>query len=234
MIRVEYQGTLGNQLWQYSVGRIMAEDLGLRFKCPPIPGFPRTRDEVSGRTMFWPRMKLSGHCLPEQMRPSRITMKGYFQRFEHIRERAEVMEWCRTSHRTRLKSAENDLVLSIRRGWNGWPTELCPDVEYYQSLLAELDFAKLWVCTDSPDDPFFSFLPTLGIDYEVVRGSALDQFAFIQESSRVVMAPSTFTFWATYAGNAKEVYWPKIPGLESTADRQDWYPVGDPRFKEVP
>jgi hypothetical protein len=36
---VTYQGGLGNQLWQYAVGRILSRKLGLMFVSEGIPGF---------------------------------------------------------------------------------------------------------------------------------------------------------------------------------------------------
>jgi len=48
MIKVNYDGNLGNNLFQYCFGRILAEELGYQLVANSIPGFPRTFDEISG------------------------------------------------------------------------------------------------------------------------------------------------------------------------------------------
>ena len=48
MIEVRYQGRLGNHLFQYCFGRILAEKMGYKLKADPIPGFPATSVPVEG------------------------------------------------------------------------------------------------------------------------------------------------------------------------------------------
>ena len=48
MVRVDYIGTLGNKLWQYCVGRILAEKYGLKLQTKAIDGFENTKQEVNG------------------------------------------------------------------------------------------------------------------------------------------------------------------------------------------
>ena len=51
MINVTKLGTLGNNMWQYSVSRVIAEKNNLQLNCYSIPGFPRTEDVVSAILM---------------------------------------------------------------------------------------------------------------------------------------------------------------------------------------
>lgn len=48
MVQVRWHGRLGNQLFQYAIGRIIAEMLGYQLNSPPLSGFPATKDRVSG------------------------------------------------------------------------------------------------------------------------------------------------------------------------------------------
>ena len=48
MVEVKYIGRLGNNLFQYCLGRIIAEGLGYKLKVDPIPGFPNTNKPVEG------------------------------------------------------------------------------------------------------------------------------------------------------------------------------------------
>ena len=49
MIDVKYNGGLGNNLFQYCFGRILAERLGYALAAPPIPGFAGTYDTSMAR-----------------------------------------------------------------------------------------------------------------------------------------------------------------------------------------
>lgn len=41
MIEVRYRNRLGNNLFQYALGRILAEEKGYALKAAPIAGFPQ-------------------------------------------------------------------------------------------------------------------------------------------------------------------------------------------------
>ena len=48
MVEVKYCGQIGNQLFQYCLGRIIAERLGFELFATAIPGFPGTFEKVLG------------------------------------------------------------------------------------------------------------------------------------------------------------------------------------------
>ena len=47
MINVKYVGRLGNNMFQYSLGRILAESMGMRLNSAPIPEFSKTFEPVN-------------------------------------------------------------------------------------------------------------------------------------------------------------------------------------------
>jgi len=49
MVEVVYLGNLGNNLFQYCFGRILAEKFGYQLKSDPIAGFPHTKEIVQGK-----------------------------------------------------------------------------------------------------------------------------------------------------------------------------------------
>lgn len=234
VIRLNYQGSLGNKLWQYAVARTIAEREGRKLVAKPIEGFPRTFEKVSGKSNFFQSYshKLSGHLLPESLPASTVSLEGYFQRVEYLKD-SEAKSWCRTDHVASKLPDENDLVVPIRRGWNGYPIELCPSIDFYTNLIGSLNLTRTWILTDSPDDPWLEPLLAQGLPIHLVRGNPLEQFSFIQSANRVIMAPSTFAWWASYAGDASTIYWPLIPGLAPVPGGFDWFPTWDNRFVEV-
>ena len=77
MINVTKLGTLGNNMWQYSVSRVIAEKNNLQLNCYSIPGFPRTEDVVSGNSYGSPLVNIEGHFFDKELSfaNSRVEMK---------------------------------------------------------------------------------------------------------------------------------------------------------------
>lgn len=234
MIKVHYSGGLGNNLWQYSASRLFASSNGLAMKAKPIEFFHNASPTIEGKKEYFRRELVTGHFLPDFVPGKRYIFKGTFERFEYfIGREDEVKRWCTPHRTTGFRPDPSDLVISIRRGWNNWPADThCPNVEFYANLLASFKFRKLWVCTDSPDDPYFIELGKY-VDFEIYRGNVLEQFNFIMDAKRYLMAPSTFSFWASWVGAAEEIYWPRIHALNFEGTKHNWRPTTDPRVVDV-
>jgi len=224
MITLTFQGGLGNQLWQYAAGRILSRKLGLLFLSEGISGFKDCPKIIVGRVKMKEKVTLQGHYLPPELQPQRIHLNGYFERYEYISDFMEdVKKWYQPNvEKVRVES--NALTVSIRRGSNNWPVELCPKKEYYVQKIAELGFKKHYICTDSPDDEFIQDLSSEFSNCTVVRSDALSQFSFIQNSKNVFIAPSTFSWWGAMTGTAEHVFWPQIPALNFLNTDFDWFP----------
>ena len=48
MISVNYTGRMGNNMFQYCIGRIMAEKMGYALSAKPISGFDGTLEKIDG------------------------------------------------------------------------------------------------------------------------------------------------------------------------------------------
>ena len=64
MVEVRYQNRLGNRLFQYCIGRILAEGLGYAPAAGPVEGFPGTAAMVGGWRYERPAYLYRGHRLP--------------------------------------------------------------------------------------------------------------------------------------------------------------------------
>jgi hypothetical protein len=99
MVDVRYRERLGNNLFQYCMGRILAEGLGFALQAEPIAGFPNTQQCVEGARYEMPEQVLSGHCIDlrgilADRSPRRIVLNGWFQRSEYYRlHRERIREW---------------------------------------------------------------------------------------------------------------------------------------------
>lgn len=228
MIEVIYNGNLGNNLFQYCFGRILAETLGYRLSVPPIPGFPRTYDTVDGHdysdrpvvTLRGQRPDLS-FLEDSSGLQYRFLLTGYFQRYEYYRPHAaRIREWLRTEDKVEADIGKNDVVLSIRRGRDYIPQYGLP-LSYYENALSLLKYEAVHICTNEPGDPFIRYLTRkygalvrpgsfqggrLRPDY---LAGALDNLIFIGKFNKIVISNSSFAWWAAYLSRAEEIIYPR-------------------------
>lgn len=215
MIRVIYDGNLGNRLFQYCFGRILAEKMGYRLAAAPIDGIPGTRNVVDGKTyrsdcpliLRGQRPDLSFLDGPDPRRE--IVLTGYFQRYEYYAARAQdVRRWLRmdpTPCRSPIR--DRDVAVGIRRGRDYIPRHGIP-VSYFEQALARLDHDRVHICTDVPKDPLVQYVKKRHDAIIRVPG-ALDNLAFIKRFKKIVISNSTFLWWAAFLSDAEEIVFPQ-------------------------
>lgn len=234
MITLKLQGGLGNQLFQYCSARILAENSNLFFYAPRIDGFKQIKSFHQGKIIPGRLQKLTGHSLPDLV-DRRTHLEGYFQRIESLdAQKDKVVKWLQLENLVpNHESDERDITLSIRRGSSGWPIELCPTIEYYLDLLRNFDFRNLWITTDSPNDEYFVPLLREFPSARIVNLDSLGQFKFIQNSKRIIVAPSTFSVIAAWSSKAGKIYWPRIEALNFDHTDHNWFSQIDYRNEYV-
>ncbi len=217
MIQVRYKGRLGNQLFQYCFGRILAEQLGYRLDAEPVEGFSGTCEKVSGTEYDESNpLIFSGVEYPdiEQLlreRPNRrIIINAYLQRYAYYAHHLEkIRKWLRLTNYDRrdFSAGPDSLTIHIRLGdylkchWT-----LAP--EYYIQQIETIPHQSLVIVTDSPDstflDQFTQYQP------RIVHGAILADFKWLLNAQRLVLSQSTFGWWAALLSDA-EVWMPE-PG----------------------
>ena len=235
MVKVSYLGGLGNNLWQYSAGRLLAERESMAFEAPIIADLPGLETSVSGKKYYLHKKVIAGHYIPQDCSRSRIIIKSGLERYENIAgNQSKIKAWIKIPVRETPFLNKNDLVISIRRGWNNYPAdENCPPIEFYAALLEKFEYERLYICTDSPEDVYFDGFKKLVRRYEFFKGDRITQLNLLLKAPRLIMAPSTFSFWGGYLGNSEKVYWPRIPALNFLGKNHDWFPYDDKRHEWI-
>lgn len=257
MIQVIYNGGLGNMLFQYCFGRILAQTLGYRLDAKPIRGFEGTRDIIDGKDFSGPvEVVLRGQRpdlkLVDQARNAnaKIVLTGYFQRYEYYEPYAnEVRKWLHVSDPILDKVGKNDVVISMRRGRDYIPRFGLP-LSYYEGALASTFYEDVHICTNEPDDPFVKyFVRKYGAKVRPggFRGGkitdsyfeeALDNFCFIKKFNKIIISNSSFAWWASYLSNAEEIFFPRpATGMWAPNDpisRNMALEVNEPRYRYLP
>lgn len=214
MIRVKYNGTLGNNMWQYAVGRLYAEKHGHKMIADPIEMFPNTTTiidgigEVGNLSIFREHLVEFDSCDGDRL------FDGFFQRYEYLKGNKEkIKTWFFQSPiSTKFIPSENDVVLTIRRGWNGYPVSLCPPIEFYLEVINQLSPDVVYLCTDTFDDPYFNALKDLE-NIVFCNVSKEEQFSLLTRATKIVISPSTYSWWGAYLSNATKIIYPWIGDL---------------------
>lgn len=226
MVTVVYDGGLGNWLFQYCFGRILAEELGYRLRAPGIPGMPGTFEEVDGADHSALEARVLRGQKPDLSflaagGPHNLLLTGYFQRYEYyLPHLARIRRWVAVEDTIPADVTPGDVVLSIRRGRDYIPRWGLP-LSYYATALSSLRYDRVFICTNEPDDPFVRHLAD---KYSAVvrAGSfqggkmlpdyvagALDNFIFIKKFDKIVLSNSSFPWWAAFVSDATEIVGPR-------------------------
>jgi len=211
MIEVKYHGRLGNRLFQYSFGRILAEDLGFRLKVEPIPGFPGTKLDVDGHDYSgpaYPAQYISGHqvnmsSILGNRSARRIVVSGFFQRYEYYKKYKDLIrkKWLIADGETDKGINPGDIVVYVRRGdyikrGFGLP------FSYYEKALQMTGFERVYLCTDDPNDPFMALFKKYSPIIHHTPDDPFEDFRFIMAFNKIVQSASSFSWWASFLSSA--------------------------------
>lgn len=227
MVEVRYRDRLGNNLFQYCLGRIIAEELGYKLHAAPLEGFSRTADVIEGENYSAPEQVLEGNRIDlaavlRGRSPRKITLNGWFQRHEYYSpHRERIQQWLTIDPIHDAPCDNADAVVNVRRtdyiglGW------ALPFAYYEEAIERALPKGgRVVIVTDDPHDPFFlrfsKWRPTF------FKGTPLQQMSFMSHAPRLVMSASTFSWWPAFLGCAETVVCP-LPtfGIWSASQQAD-------------
>ena len=247
MVYVRFQGTCGNQLWQYAVARIYAEQNGHQLSLDATGAFRNDLVHFENAVSLTAGHETNGFQTPSTiyfvdghshefipLLPNQDAIfHGFFQRYEYIaKHKKKIQAWFQVDRELPIELTESDLVLSIRRGWNGYPVDMCPPAEFYQEIIEKENPSRIILCTDTFDDPYFDFLQKYP-NVHLANYEMMTQFCLIKSAKKVVLSPSTFCWWAAWLGNADVIYYPWVGDLIPTKDGVSWFVDNEKRYTVV-
>lgn len=213
MVDVCYRDRLGNNLFQYCLGRILAEHFEYALRAGVLDGFSRTQEPVTGAEHSWPEQLLEGQRIDlegvlRNTHARKITLNGWFQRQEYFTpHRERIRSWLSMDAERIVRCADADVVVNVRRtdfiglGW------ALPFTWYEEAIEAALPCGgRVAIVTDDPSDPFFRHFQRWRPRF--FRGTPAEQMAYMAAAPRLVMSASTFSWWPAFLGNAETVVCP--------------------------
>ena len=232
MVIVKYVGRLGNNLFQYALGRILAEETKQGLQAPTIVGFQGTNDDVNlNMSSSDNYIKFNDHVLRINEQPVSVDqacsmgtsffLDGWFQRYEYYRDhKYKIKEWLHIED-IDVGQTPDDIIIHLRLG-DCILGDLAADpyvmpFDYYEKALNSTSFGKLYICSDPETlnhpmfedymEKFSKYSPTL------LGGNALEDFRAIKSFNKIIMSQSSFSWWAAFLSSASEVFSPvPMPG----------------------
>ena len=213
MVEVRYKARFGNNLFQYCLGRILAEELGFALQAVPIEGFPNTAQTVAGAVHEGPELVLTGQQIPladilADRSPRRIVLDGWFQHASYYRPyRDRIRHWLAMDRAIHVPDVKPDLVVNVRRTdyiQLGWALPFT----YYEEAVGRLLPAggDVWIVTDDAADPFFRQFRRWRPRF--FKGNPLEQMLFMTCAPRLVMSQSTFSWWPAFLSESQQTACP--------------------------
>lgn len=226
MVEVIYRNRLGNRLFQYCYGRIIAESLGWHLKCSPIPGFAGTSQPILGASHDGPMVACgddsaqSPDAVASDMTPRHLVIRGWFQCYAYYFAHASrIRRWLAPAPTSvRLPDVRpNDFLLHLRLGRDYESKRWILDPEFYQRALERVSGVdRVYVCYDKREmvsnairrrclEPFLDRGAIL-----FKSSSPMEDFSFARRFRRIAIAASTFCWWAAYLSDAEEIFFPSL------------------------
>jgi hypothetical protein len=203
----EYSGRTGNQLFQYCFSRILATELGLALRVPPITWFPEARP-IPGKVIERPEIFLddgdpmvSLRSLKDVViscRNKRVKVAGYFERADYyIPYRDRIREWVGFRPLPTIRQ----VAIHIRA--TDFPVEYRPGMAYYSQCLQLLPAIPKVIFTDEPNYPLVREL-----NLPISRKGDFEAFLEMASSECIVTCFSTYSWWAAFLSKTSMVTQP--------------------------
>lgn len=227
MVVVCRRGRLGNVLFQYTFGRIIASSNGMALR--------KNFDYGNLKELI----NLSGNSLPIQLRITDcdqnegqildieklkslgrgMVIDGFFQhRSYYENNRKLIKSWLFDQPVTK----QNTVGVHLRFGDYkeiGWTL---PE-SYYNSCILNSGLSNVLIFTDEPENPYVVKLLKEGA--KLSGGSEEEDLRSLASCQKIVMSRSSFSWWAGFLSNAEKIYFPR--------PNQGWWSLKDTPHKDL-
>ena len=219
-VEVRYKGRLGNCLFQYALGRLIAERLNYELIAEPLDEFELTKETVTGinysdsEVVFVANDIDTKGIYSGKYSGQRIILDGYFQVYDYFKDDLEkIRKWFDLSHVEPLFHAtEDDLVINWRQSdwlipnriWRTLPANLV------ERVILKRQWNKIYLVTESPDEEGPQRLRNKYKNLEIHHGAPLEDMRSVQSAHTLLISSSTFSWWGALLSDAEKIYFPDL------------------------
>jgi len=217
MINVSYIGRFGNNLFQYSLARIINYNNGFGIITSGL--YQDILPNIQGKEYYSPIDIYEGHQINFKHlcsnTPRQIRLQGFFQRYEYYKDyKDNIKLWLSNIPRkTNITPTPKDIVLHVRGG-DLWGKEgsvnehhvPCP-YKYYKKILDSSTYDKIYIITEHKNDIIANKIQD-NYNAIIVSNSVLEDFEFMRRSTTLVLSVSTLAWWAAWLSDATTIHFP--------------------------
>ena len=227
-------------MFQYCYGRIIAEKLKTSLFANQINGFVNTGNVCvdsnynCAGSFIVPKYGIHPNTIVNEHSNTNIAVYGWYQKYDFYRDYADVIKngWMFVEPLCGI--SQNDVVMHIRLGdYNklGWHLP----ISYYEDCLQNMQYVKLWICTDEPKHAMIEHFVNKW-NATIVSTDRISDLRFMMAFDKIVMSRSTYSWWAAFLSNASDICFPNPDvGFWSDSDQDHALFVNDQqRFRKVP
>jgi len=211
-------GRLGNKMFEYAFGRIVAEHFNYKFIFHPfvkeivenfnLPQF------LDGKDISYPNQDVNGiyeysYTLLDEIlantQERKITINGYFQKYVYVREHKEkIKQWFYLD--TNKFNFENSIGIHIRKGDQKNTIYDVPD-SYFIDILKSESFDNVYITSDAPQDDVIKTIQNEFKNVHIFQGDTFNTLQNFVCFKKLITTASSYSWWMGFLSNAK-VYMP--------------------------
>jgi hypothetical protein len=222
-----YRKNLGNKLFMYSIGRIIADLLNCNLILPKNPevrrelfhlGYQNEKFLMDGiynrKNIIGDKVTLDDGDLNhyktienflENNKDRPIEIIGYFTKYEYIKpHKKEIKNFY--SKYIRPKRNNNDIIIMLRDSRDDARFIIHDD--YYMNILENETFDRLYVSYDHSYKHNSLFKKIKEFNPIYLESGIQTLFSEITSFNKIVACQGTFSFWASFLSDAEKIYWP--------------------------
>ncbi|MCX2978821.1 hypothetical protein [Candidatus Marimicrobium litorale] len=243
MVHLQMNGFIADNLYQYVIARLIAEELGFQLEVSHSKGKggvnAQELDELLSHCTDAP-LSIVGDRYAEPVdyaahesntafdgfhldlaaifadkSPRRLEIRGYFQNYTLLRPyKARIRRWFDMPvFSGHYEIQPGDLLAHIR--WGDMVVfDLAMSLSFYSDLLQRLEFERLFVCGCGISEEVREALEPFSPIY--VQGTPAEDFRFMLGFNRIIQSNSGFAWWAGFLSSASEIYCPLMGQNERT------------------
>tara|TARA_R110002051_G_scaffold325548_3_gene428806 strand:+ start:4288 stop:5064 length:777 start_codon:yes stop_codon:yes gene_type:complete len=230
MIYTQYGGRLGNNMFQYCFGRILAEELGYDLIAPPIFGFAGTEEKVLGSRVEGEPERVGGHQVDIKHilalePPKPILLDGFYQRYEYYKpHKDKIKEWLRIDNHN-VGQDDEDIIIHLRLGddittFDADNPYIMP-FSFYEKALENTTYNRVYICSE-PETINSKYIKQFDkYDPIILNGDTLSDFRSLKSFKKIIISQSTFSWWAAFLSDATEIFFP-LPAKGNARFVNEW------------
>jgi hypothetical protein len=221
MITAKLIGGLGNNMFQYAIARIIADQKQCNLL---VEGIDTLTKVFPNAVNITDRIDLCGNVLEVGYKSEEkylhhinmskisshngpINIEGFFQKYElYKNHKSTIKNWFSFDESGFKKPTKKDLIIHHRLGdyvrlnWQLFPEDVMKIIKNNN-----IEYENCYIVTDDPSN---KILNSYNINAIILKQTELEDLTFMKYANQLIISHSSFSWWAAFLGNQNKIYTP--------------------------